>query len=70
MKDNGIGMPEKELNNVFDRFYRVDKARTANEAGTGLGLSIVKEIVDLHKGDIKVYSKEGEGTEFVIKLPK
>ena len=70
VKDNGIGMPEKELNNVFDRFYRVDKARTANEAGTGLGLSIVKEIVDLHKGDIKVYSKEGEGTEFVIKLPK
>lgn len=70
VKDNGIGMPEKELNNIFDRFYRVDKARTANVAGTGLGLSIVKEIVDIHKGEIKVYSKEGEGTEFIIKIPK
>lgn len=70
VKDNGIGMPEKELNNIFDRFYRVDKARTANDAGTGLGLSIVKEIVDVHKGDIKVYSREGEGTEFVVKIPK
>lgn len=70
VKDNGIGMPEKELNNIFDRFYRVDKARTANDAGTGLGLSIVKEIVDVHKGNIKVYSREGEGTEFVVKIPK
>jgi two-component system phosphate regulon sensor histidine kinase PhoR len=70
VKDNGIGMPEKELNNIFDSFYRVDKARTSNMAGTGLGLSIVKEIVDIHKGDIKVNSQEGQGTEFVIRIPK
>lgn len=70
VKDNGIGMPEKELNNIFDSFYRVDKARTSNMAGTGLGLSIVKEIVDIHKGDIKVTSQEGKGTEFVIRIPK
>ena len=70
VKDNGIGMPEKELNNIFDSFYRVDKARTSNMAGTGLGLSIVKEIVDIHKGDIKVTSQEGQGTEFVIRIPK
>lgn len=70
VKDNGIGMPEKELNRIFDRFYRVDKARTTNIAGTGLGLSIVKEIVDVHKGEIKVYSEEGKGTEFVVTIPK
>ena len=70
VKDNGMGMPEKELNNIFDSFYRVDKARTSNMAGTGLGLSIVKEIVDIHKGDIKVTSQEGQGTEFVIRIPK
>lgn len=70
VKDNGIGMPEKELNRIFDRFYRVDKARTTNIAGTGLGLSIVKEIVDVHKGEKKVYSEEGKGTEFVVTIPK
>lgn len=70
VRDNGIGMPEKELNRIFDRFYRVDKARTTNVAGTGLGLSIVKEIVDVHKGEIKVYSEEGKGTEFVVTIPK
>lgn len=70
VKDNGIGMPEKELNHIFDSFYRVDKSRTSNVAGTGLGLSIVKEIVDIHKGEVKVLSKEGQGTEFVVRLPK
>ena len=70
VRDNGIGVPEKELNRIFDRFYRVDKARTTNVAGTGLGLSIVKEIVDVHKGEIKVYSEEGKGTEFVVTIPK
>lgn len=70
VKDNGIGMPEKELNKIFDSFYRIDKARTSNIAGTGIGLSIVKEIVEIHKGDIKVESKEGIGTEFIIKIPK
>ena len=70
VKDNGIGMPEKELNKIFDSFYRIDKARTSNIAGTGIGLSIVKEIVEIHKGDIKVESKEGIGTEFIVKIPK
>ncbi len=70
IKDNGIGMPEQEVKNIFNRFYRIDKARTTNVAGTGLGLSLVKEIIDLYSGDIKVISKEGKGTEFILKILK
>lgn len=70
VKDNGIGLPEKEVKNIFNRFYRVDKSRTTNEAGTGLGLSLVKEIVDLYSGNIQVQSEEGKGTEFIIRIVK
>lgn len=67
--DNGVGIPEEALPHVFDRFYRVDKARSRETGGTGLGLSITKQIILLHYGIIKVESKEGEGTTFTIRIP-
>ncbi len=70
VKDNGIGIPDSEKDNIFERFYRVDKARTSNVAGTGLGLSIVKETVDMCGGKIEVHSNEGEGSEFIFTLLK
>lgn len=69
-EDTGIGLNKKELERIFDRFYRADIARTRSVDGTGLGLSIVATIVKLHGGDIHVKSKEHEGTTFVIELPK
>lgn len=67
--DSGVGIPDdcKEL--VFDRFYRVDKARSRDTGGTGLGLAITKNAVVMHKGNIKLYSESGEGTTFTIKIP-
>lgn len=69
ISDNGIGIKEKDLKYIFERFYRVDESRNKNTGGTGLGLSIVKSIVDIHNGNINVKSKYGEGTEFTITLP-
>ncbi len=69
ISDNGIGIPESDVDRVFDRFYRVDKARSRESGGTGLGLSIVKDVVELHKGKILVDSKEGAGSTFIIILP-
>ncbi len=70
IKDTGIGIPEKDLPYVFDRFYRVDKHRARKEGGTGLGLNIVKQIVNLHRGTITVESEVDVGTTFTIRLPK
>ena len=70
IEDNGIGMPKEALDRIFDRFYRVDKARSRAMGGNGLGLAIVKEIMDAHKGSIKVYSTLGKGTTMILIFPK
>lgn len=69
VRDSGIGIPEKDLSNIFDRFFRVDTARERNKGGHGLGLSIARIIVLRHGGKIRVASKPGEGTTFFIYFP-
>ena len=69
VRDTGIGIPEADQPRVFDRFYRVDKARSRALGGAGLGLSIVRWIVDVHGGEISVESAPGRGSKFVVKLP-
>lgn len=69
IEDSGIGISEEDQAHIFERFYRVDKARSRETGGTGLGLSIVSSIILLHHGTIKVYSNLGEGTTFTIRIP-
>ena len=67
--DTGIGIPEEDQPKVFERFYRADKSRSKETGGTGLGLAITKSVVLRHKGTIKVYSRENEGTTFTVRIP-
>ena len=69
VKDTGVGIPEDCQEQIFERFYRVDKARSRETGGTGLGLAISRNVILLHKGSIRVHSKEGEGTTFIIRIP-
>lgn len=69
VSDSGVGIPDDEQENVFERFYRVDKARSRETGGTGLGLSITRNAILMHRGAIKVYSKEKEGTTFTVRIP-
>ncbi len=69
ISDTGDGIPEEEQERIFERFYKVDKARNRSKGGSGLGLSIVKKIVELHKGTVQVESRVGRGTSFIVSLP-
>ncbi len=68
VRDAGIGIPSRDLERIFERFYRVDRARSRATGGTGLGLSIVRHIAQAHGGDVTVASREGEGSTFRLKL--
>jgi two-component system, OmpR family, sensor histidine kinase SenX3 len=70
VSDQGVGIPDKDLERVFERFYRVDPARSRETGGTGLGLSIVKHVASNHGGDISVWSLEGQGSTFTLRLPR
>jgi len=70
VKDNGIGIPTEDQDHIFERFYRVDKARGRETGGTGLGLSIVKQLVKMHDGTISVHSEPGNGSEFIVIFPQ
>jgi signal transduction histidine kinase len=69
VRDNGVGIPKEDQEHIFDRFYRVDKARSRETGGTGLGLSIVRQMVTLHGGQISVESEPGRGSCFTVTLP-
>lgn len=69
VEDSGIGIPEQDVEHIFERFYRVDKSHSREIGGTGLGLAITRSAVIMHRGAIKVYSKEQEGTTFTVRIP-
>lgn len=69
VEDNGIGIPEESLDRIFERFYRVDKSHSKEIGGTGLGLALTRSIVLMHRGAIKAFSTEGEGTIFNVRIP-
>ncbi|HEX2193312.1 MAG TPA: ATP-binding protein [Acidimicrobiales bacterium] len=69
VRDHGIGIPTRDLNRVFERFYRVDRARSRQTGGTGLGLAIVRHVATNHGGTVVVDSREGEGSTFVLRIP-
>jgi two-component system, OmpR family, sensor histidine kinase SenX3 len=67
--DTGVGIPTRDIDRIFERFYRVDRARSRDTGGTGLGLSIVRHVVTNHAGEVTVHSREGEGSVFTIRVP-
>ena len=69
VRDHGIGIPGRDIERVFERFYRVDRARSRETGGTGLGLAIVRHVATNHEGDVRVASREGEGSVFTLRLP-
>ena len=69
VSDSGIGIGEEYQDRIFERFYRIDKARSRETGGTGLGLAITKNIILMHGGDIKVKSREEQGTVFIVRIP-
>ncbi len=69
VRDHGIGIPARDLERVFERFYRVDRARSRETGGTGLGLAIVRHVATNHNGDVHVASREGEGSVFTLRVP-
>jgi two-component system sensor histidine kinase SenX3 len=69
VRDHGIGIPSRDLERIFERFYRVDRARSRQTGGTGLGLAIVRHTAQAHGGEVTVESHEGEGTTFTLLLP-
>ena len=70
VRDHGIGIPTRDLERIFERFYRVDRARSRDTGGTGLGLSIVRHVAQAHGGDVTVQSHEGEGSTFTLSVPR
>jgi len=70
VEDSGIGIPEQDLPHIFERFYRVDKARSREMGGTGLGLSIVKHLAQAMHGNVGVISEVGKGTTLSVRLPR
>jgi two-component system sensor histidine kinase SenX3 len=69
VRDHGIGIPSRDLERIFERFYRVDRARARDTGGTGLGLAIVRHVANNHRGEVRVDSREGEGSTFTLRLP-
>jgi two-component system sensor histidine kinase SenX3 len=70
VEDHGVGIPAKDLDRIFERFYRVDRARSRETGGTGLGLAIVRHVATNHEGDVQVRSTEGEGSVFTLRIPR
>jgi two-component system sensor histidine kinase SenX3 len=68
--DFGVGIPTRDLDRVFERFYRVDRARSRDTGGTGLGLAIVRHVANNHEGEVTVQSVEGEGSTFILSIPE
>ncbi len=69
VRDHGIGIPTRDLERIFERFYRVDRARSRDTGGTGLGLAIVRQVAEAHGGEVSVHSREGEGSTFTLYMP-